>query len=73
MKGGKVMDHFENALFGIEKVNAILEAIESSYLTYEIPEDQWERFETGVYLFYVMRDEVREVMEQLRSAGREIL
>lgn len=61
-----------NALFDIEKVEAIMYAIESTYLNIETIPEEYEKAERGVNAFYALWDAIHKVADDLdRLAGDE--
>lgn len=64
--------NINKALFDIEKVNAIMYAIESAYLTIEVVPEELEKADKAVYSFYALWDCIRAVQEDLeRIQGDE--
>ena len=64
--------NLEKAMLDIEKVDAIMYAIEAAYLDIEFVPEERERAERAMNTFYALRDEVRRVADDIdRLCGDE--
>ena len=59
--------NLQKALFDIEKVIAIMDAIEAAYLTIEVVPEELERANKAVNAFYALTDLVEEVQNDLEN------
>lgn len=68
----KVNKKLIDAKFDIEKADAIMYAIENTYLSVEVKPEDAERRDRGVYAFYALWDIIRKVSEELDAAAPEM-
>lgn len=53
------------AIFEIEKVEAILATVEKLYLDFDVLPEEKKRLDQGVYVFYALWDAVKKVADDL--------
>lgn len=59
--------HLEDAAFEIAKVDALMFAIEKTYLDLDVMPHDKERQDRGTYAFYALWDSIRRVAAELDS------
>lgn len=59
--------NLSKALFDIEKVNAIMYAIETTYLTIEVVPEELEKADKAVNAFYALKDSIKAVQNDLET------
>ena len=55
------------ALFGMEKLDALATVFDRLYLDYTVPPDEQERLDHGAYVFQAIRDEIALVKDELEE------
>lgn len=64
--------NLDKTLFDIEKVNAVMYAIEATYLTIEVVPEELEKADKAVCAFYALWDSIKQVQKDLENlAGDE--
>lgn len=64
--------NLEKAVFDIEKVEALMYAIESSFLGIEVMPEEREKADKAIYAFYALWDSIKIVAKDIdRLAGDE--
>lgn len=63
--------NIEKAIFDIEKVDAIMYAIENSCLDLEVMPDSKEKFNRGVGAFYALWDAIRAVAKDIDKLAED--
>lgn len=64
--------NLSKALFDIEKVNAVMYAIEATYLTVEVVPEELDKADKAVHAFYALWDSIKAVQSDLEIlAGDE--
>lgn len=64
--------NLNKALFDVEKVNAVMHAIEATYLTIEVVPEELERADKAVHAFYALWDCIKTVQNDIENlAGDE--
>lgn len=62
----------ERAQLDIEKVGAVMRAIENTYLDFEVSPDEVERFNDAVTLFYALWDLVHQVEQDIDRLAKDL-
>lgn len=62
----------ERAKFDVSKVDALMKAIENTYLDLGVVPDDFERYSDGVTAFYALWDSIRMVMADIDKLEKDI-
>ena len=57
----------DDAIFGMEKLDALAATFDRLYLDYTVPPDEQERLNQGAYIFQAIRDEIALVKDELEE------
>ena len=57
----------DDAIFGMEKLDALATVFDRLYLDYTVPPDEQERLNHGAYVFQAIRDEIALVKNELEE------
>ena len=68
----KVNKKLIDAKFDIEKADALMYAIETTYLNIDVKPEEEERRDKGVYAFYALWDIIKKVSKELDEAEPEM-
>lgn len=72
-RGEKEMNrNVERAQLDIEKVDAIMKAIENTYLDLEVVPDEAEKYDSAVTAFYALWDLVGQVREDINRLTKDL-
>jgi len=59
--------NLNDAMFAVRKADALMYAIERSFLEFEVMEEERERYERGEYTFYALWDMIHEAEAALEK------
>lgn len=62
----------ERAQLDIEKVDAVMKAIENTYLDLEVVPDEAEKYDNAVTAFYVLWDLLGQVREDINRLTKDL-
>ena len=57
----------DDAIFGMEKLDALAATFDRLYLDYTVPLDEQDRLNHGAYVFQTIRDEISLVKDKLEE------
>ena len=73
IRGEKEMNrNVERAQLDIEKVDAVMKAIENTYLDLEVVPDEAEKYDSAVTAFYALWDLVGQVREDINRLTKDL-
>lgn len=73
IRGEKEMNrNVERAQLDIEKVDAVMKAIENTYLDFEVVPDETEKYDSAVTAFYALWDLVGQVREDINRLTKDL-
>lgn len=61
----------DDAIFGVEKLNALADTFDRLYLDYTVPPDEQDRLNRGAYVFQAIRDEIDIIKSELADIVTE--
>ena len=61
----------ERAQLDIAKVDALMRAIENTYLDLEVLPEEYERYKDGVSAFYALWDSIKKVDEDIDRVSKD--